>query len=229
MSDLQCPARVFVARHGQARYAVANVLTDAGGTLTDLGREQAAALADRLRPQRLAVVYTSQLRRAVQTGEVVAQALGVPSSVIDGVHEFAAGSLEGASWDVVAQAGYAAWLAGDLEVRWPGGESGHQLVQRMRAALDEVADRHRGEAVLVVSHGGVMALALPRLAADRDALRTASPVLPNGALVAMERDADGWRLVRPWPGNPFRRPPPGSLADAGGAAAHPAAAPSEQA
>lgn len=228
MSDLQCPARVFVARHAQARYAVANVLTDAGGTLTDLGREQSAELAERMRSQRLAAVYTSHLDRAVQTGAIVAETLGVPSRMIEGIQEFAAGSLEGATWDVVGKAGYAAWLAGDLQARWPGGESGWELLERMRAALDELADRHRGEAVLVVSHGGVMALALPRLAADGVALRTATPLLPNVAVVAMERDADGWRLVGPWPGNPFRRAPGSGAARAGAPAAGSGSAPSEQ-
>ncbi|MEI2731518.1 MAG: histidine phosphatase family protein [Dermatophilaceae bacterium] len=201
MSDLQCPARVFVARHGQATYAVDDVVTDAGGTLTDLGRHQAADLAERLVPERIAVVYPSRLDRAVQTGAIVATRLGTPIEVLDGVHEFAAGSLEGHHWDEALRRGcYDAWLAGELDERWPGGESGREIVDRMRLALDAVADRHRGEAVLVVSHGGVMSLSLPLLAMDAAGPRIARPPLPNTAVVALSRDGDGWRLAAPWPG-----------------------------
>ncbi len=201
MSDLQCPARVFVARHGQATYAVDDVVTDAGGTLTDLGRHQAADLAERLVPERIAVVYPSRLDRAVQTGAIVATRLGTPIEALDGVQEFAAGMLEGHRWDEARRRGcYDAWLAGQLDERWPGGESGREIVDRMRLALDAVADRHRGEAVLVVSHGGVMSLALPLLAMDAAGLPVARPPLPNTAVVALERDGDGWRPTAPWPG-----------------------------
>ena len=63
---------------------------------------------------------------------------------------------------------FAAWLDGDLSARIPGGESGVEVVARYREVLDEVADAHRGESVLVVSHGGVMCLALAVLAAAMD-------------------------------------------------------------
>ena len=125
---------MFVARHGQATYAVDDVVTDAGGTLTDLGRHQAADLAERLVPERIAVVYPSRLDRAVQTGAIVATRLGTPIEVLDGVHEFAAGSLEGHHWDEALRRGcYDAWLAGELDERWPGGESGREIVDRMPA------------------------------------------------------------------------------------------------
>ncbi|HEY7988182.1 MAG TPA: histidine phosphatase family protein, partial [Lapillicoccus sp.] len=61
MSDLQCPARFLVARHGEAMYAHPELLSDEGGRLTDLGKEQAADLAERLRGERVAAVYTSRL------------------------------------------------------------------------------------------------------------------------------------------------------------------------
>ena len=80
MGDLQCAARVFVARHGEADYE-SELLSDAGGSLSALGREQALALADSLAGQRIAHVYVSTMSRAVQTGEIVAARLGVGVTV----------------------------------------------------------------------------------------------------------------------------------------------------
>ena len=203
MSDLQCPARLFVARHGRASYAVPDVMTDGGGWLTGHGREQARDLADRLRPERIAGVYTSHLERAIQTGAEVATALRVTSHVLAGVQELASGDLEGVSLAAVERTGcFQRWLDGDLTARWPGGESGAELVARMGAALGEVADQHRGEAVVVISHGGVMSVALPHLVSNPGPFRSAPPPLPNCAVVSLEGDADGWRLVAPWPGRP---------------------------
>jgi probable phosphoglycerate mutase len=54
VSDLQCPARILVARHGEAMYADPDMLSDEGGWLTDLGKEQAADLGERLRGERVA-------------------------------------------------------------------------------------------------------------------------------------------------------------------------------
>ena len=95
MSDLQCPARFLVARHGEAMYADPELLSDEGGWLTDLGKEQAADLADRLRGERVAAVYTSRLARARETGAVVGDRLGLTAATVEGVQEFSVGSLAG--------------------------------------------------------------------------------------------------------------------------------------
>ena len=58
------------------------------------------------------------------------------------------------------------------------------------AALEDIADQHRGEAVLVVGDAGAIAATLARLA-----FPPAAPGRPeNGAYVLLEHDADGWRL-----------------------------------
>lgn len=200
MSDLHCPARVFVARHGEAEYAVAGVLTDDDGWLTERGERQAAQLAAELRDERLAAVYTSPLARAVRTGQIVAETLALPVRSLPGLREFRIGDLAGQPPEA-ADAFMSTWLRGDPDALIPGGESGTVLFDRVRAALDEIADAHRGEAVLVVTHGGAMSYCLPRLAANGGPLRAAPPPLANCAVVAMEQDGDGWRLVRPWQGS----------------------------
>lgn len=201
MSDLQCPATLLVTRHGDARYPVQGVLGDDGGTLTDLGRRQAASLAEQVRPRRVAVVYTSTMSRAEQTGRIVADRLGVGVRGEAGLQEFAVGALVGAPIaDPRLRQVCDAWLQGDLAAAIPGGESGHEVLERCRAALSGLADVHRGETVVVVSHGGVMSLVLPRLAGNvpNDLARDRS--VPHCVPVELRVDADGWQLVD-WPGS----------------------------
>ncbi len=209
MSDLQCPARILVARHGQAMYADPELLSDEGGWLTDLGKRQAEDLGERLGAERVAAIYTSRLARAQETGALVGRRLGLTPTTIEGVQEFAVGSLAGTpAMGRAAREVFLAWVAGDLDRRWPGAETGSEVVARFVEAVAELADRHRGESVLVVSHGGVMTLGIVNTATNaRQELARAADV-PNCAVAQVEVDADGWRLVGPWPGRAFRLPDP---------------------
>lgn len=175
MGDLQCAARVFVARHGEAVHE-SELLSDSGGWLSALGREQAKALAAQLAPERITRVWCSSMARAVQTAEIVAGVLGVDVVVREGLREFGVGDHE----------------------------SGVEVVERYQAVLEEIADSHRGEAVLVISHGGVMCMALPALARNLAASHGHDLPMPNCGVVAVEADADGW-VARSWAGEPVTR------------------------
>lgn len=193
MSDLQCPTTLLLARHGQAEYEAPG-WSEEGGSLTPLGRRQATDLGEALRGRRIAHVWTSTLARAVQTAEIAAARLGVGVTTRTGLAEFGCGELAGAAWSTDPFAAtYAAWLAGDLDTRVPGGECGQEVVTRMRRVLGEIADAHRGETVLVVAHGGVLRLAVPALARmDAEPVR-----LDNCGFVEVEVDADDW-VCRSW-------------------------------
>ncbi len=202
MTDLQCAARVFVARHGEADYE-SELLSDAGGWLTTLGRDQARVLAESIEGERIARVWTSDMARAVQTGEIVAARLGVDVVVRTGLREFGVGDAAGTTGDPDPFAAtFAAWLDGDLGARIPGGESGAEVVARYAAVLEEVADAHRGESVLVVSHGGVMTMVLSELARNLTLSHSRETPMPNCGVVALEADADGW-VARSWAGTPL--------------------------
>jgi probable phosphoglycerate mutase len=199
VTDLQRAARGFVARHGEALYE-SELLSDAGGWLSPLGREQARELAESMAGQRIARVWTSDMARAVQTGEIVAARLGVDVVVRKGLREFGVGDAAGTTGDPDPFAAtFAAWLAGDLAARIPGGESGHEVVERYEDVLGEVADEHRGESVLVVSHGGVMCMALSALACNLALSHSRDLPMPHCGVVALEADADGW-TARSWAG-----------------------------
>lgn len=191
MSDLQCAARIILARHGDAEYE--DDLTGLeGGSLSTLGRAQARRLGEELRGERVAAVVSSSLSRAVQTGELAAGVLGVEMSVREGLQEVGVGAMLGRPFDpAVAEPVLTAWRRGDLGAAMPGGgESGAEACARVLPVLESVADTFRGETVLVISHGGVIQALLGRFSPDPQG----TDDLRNCAHFLFEVDADGWRV-----------------------------------
>jgi probable phosphoglycerate mutase len=196
VSDVHCPARVIVARHGQAEYETPE-MNATGGSLTTLGREQARELGVRLRSEKVAAVMCSELSRAVQTAEIAAGVLGLPVRVRERLQEFPAGDYLGRPYDhAFFDEMVRRWVAGDLEAGVPGGDTGRQTADRVLSVLDGVADEFRGETVLVVSHGGVI-LALWGAIAPGSPAAPASDLVLNGSAYTFEKDADGWRPGEP--------------------------------
>ena len=186
VSSLHCPATLVVARHARAEY-VETWFSDEGGSLTGAGRDQARRLAESLVEERVAAVWTSDAARAVQTGEIAAAVLGVGVRTCKSLREVFIGDLLGQPFDVdriheVSER----WHRGDLAARFPGGESGEDVVARHRAQLDEIADQHSGETVLVVGHQTALGIVLPTLTGS------AAPDLDNAASVRLLRDAGAW-------------------------------------
>ena len=189
------PATILVARHADAEYETHH-WADEGGSLTTTGRDQAHALARRLAHRDVAHVWTSTYARAVQTAEIAAAGLGVTVTTREGLREFSVGSLAGSRAEDPFAETYAAWLSGDLERRLPGGETGAELRHRMHHVLHEIADRHRGQTVLAVSHGGLMRLTLPLVLTREPADPPAR--LANCDVVELTVDDHHWTCVH-WP------------------------------
>jgi broad specificity phosphatase PhoE len=194
VSDLFCAATLVLARHGDAEY-VEDWFSDEGGSLTPEGRQQSVALADALTGRRVARVWASDTSRAVQTAEIVAARLGLAGERAVTAHkslrEMAIGDLLGGPFDLDRlHAVTDRWFAGDLQARFPGGESGADVVARLEGALRSIADEHRGETVLVVAHEMATAVTLHALTGHRR-------MLENGGHIEVLADADGWQLVDP--------------------------------
>ncbi|MDQ4052710.1 MAG: histidine phosphatase family protein [Actinomycetota bacterium] len=193
MSSLQCETTMILARHGDAAYE-SRWLAEVGGSLTELGRRQASALGEALVDRRVAHVWTSTLARAVQTAEIVAARLGVGVTTRESLREFGCGDLAGTDREIDPFVPiFRSWLGGDLAARIPGGESGEEMVGRMRGVLSEIADAHPGETVLVVSHGGLMKLGVPHLVR----MDSGPERIGNCSTIELAIDADDW-VCRSW-------------------------------
>ncbi|MCP3973331.1 MAG: histidine phosphatase family protein [bacterium] len=147
---------VFI-RHGQTQGNIEQRWQgQQDGALSDLGREQAKGAVAGL-PE-LDVLYTSNLGRAIETGEIIGSGLGLTPQVAEGVEEFSFGDWEGMTHEEI-RAGYPdeahqLFELGEDIVRGRTGETWARLRARVSAAAHTLAERHRGERVGVVSHGG---------------------------------------------------------------------------
>src|SRR5215211_5458467 len=103
-----------MARHGETDWnRDQRFQGHADPPLNELGREQARKLAERLASERLDAVYTSPLRRASETGALVAGRLGLVAEPIEGLREVDVGSWSGLTRTEVERqfpAGYRRWL-----------------------------------------------------------------------------------------------------------------------
>src|SRR5262245_32992516 len=149
---------LLLARHGATAANLCRPYTLQGlrpdSDLAPEGVAQARAAALALRPLGIAKVYSSRLRRAVQTARAVAEAVHeVPDLV-----EVDTGVWTGLTWQEIE----ARWPAEarafheDAEAHgYPGGENLAQLRDRVVPAIGSLVARHPGQTILVVGHGVV--------------------------------------------------------------------------
>jgi broad specificity phosphatase PhoE len=152
------PTRLLLLRHGQTEMSAQRRYSGrADPALTALGLEQAAAAAagvGTVAEGPVAAAYTSPLRRARQTGEPVAAALGVPATPHDGLLETDFGAWDGLTFTEARERDpdlHGRWL-GDDTVAPPGGESFAEVGVRVAALRAELLAAHPGETILLVSH-----------------------------------------------------------------------------
>jgi broad specificity phosphatase PhoE len=195
-SSLMCPATLIVARHADTDY-LDTVFSDEGGTLSFEGRAQAAGVAEELRDRHVAHVWCSDAARAVQTAEIVACHLGIGVTTRKALREIDVGDLHGEPFSIPAICAVTDhWFDGDLDVAFPGGESGSDVVARYAATLAEIADAHRGETVLVVTHQTASCIALPSVARNVTPSFADRHRLDNGESAELVIDGDDWALTR---------------------------------
>lgn len=201
--------KLLLVRHAQSTANVLKILNTAmpGPPLTELGREQAEALAVYLCDEPVVAVYSSIATRAQETAAPLARVRGLDVQVIEGVHEVQVGELEdrGDQEGIEAYARvFFPWTLGELDARMPGGESGREICERYLGAVAQMRAKHEQEhpdgAVVLVSHGGVMRLCAELLADNVPPSVAEAGLIPNTGVIELHsRDGGGWHCVA-WPG-----------------------------
>ena len=161
--------RLVLVRHGESMAQERRVVGGHAGCagLSPRGRRQVEALRDRLAVTgelgRPVALYASVLPRAIETAEILAEALDVPD--VDTRCDFCEhhpGDGDGLAWDEFERR-YPAPEAWDPDHRVaPGAESWNEMAGRVAQALDQAVADHPGGTVVVASHGGVIVHAMLR-------------------------------------------------------------------
>ncbi|XP_051191354.1 phosphoglycerate mutase-like protein 4 [Lolium perenne] len=150
-------AEVVVVRHGETSWNASHIIQgQMDPELNETGRSQALVVARRLsREVKPAAVYSSDLRRASETARIIATACGVSNLVFaQALRERHMGDLHGLVYpDAVRRHPEIFSWDGRTQEIPGGGESLDQLSQRCVSYLNTVAEKHKGERVIVVTHG----------------------------------------------------------------------------
>jgi broad specificity phosphatase PhoE len=202
--------RLLLLRHGQTHGNTAGALDTAepGLDLTDLGLRQAEAAARALAEHGVDQIFVSPLMRTHQTAAPLARLLGIEPRQVSGLREISAGDFEMAD-DHDAIAGYigtvADWIEGRYDTRMPGGESGHEFLERYDASVAEIhhAVREAGhERALVVSHGAAMRTWISARVPGVESHAKATDPLHNTACIELDGDPEeGW-TIEAWHSEP---------------------------
>jgi broad specificity phosphatase PhoE len=124
--------------------------------LNAAGLDQVRELGEQLAGESFSIVYTSPLRRASESAELLAARLGVDVRPSDALKEVDVGAWSGLTVHEVEARfpeGFARWVEW-RHAGWSDGETYEQLGRRVVDGLREIADEHGGEQVLAMTHGG---------------------------------------------------------------------------
>jgi 2,3-bisphosphoglycerate-dependent phosphoglycerate mutase len=167
-----------------------------GWTDTDLsakGESQVELLADHFNRAHghVEALYASPLVRARRTAEAIGALTGHQPILLDDLREMYFGELDGRPFEELREA-YAHLLAADenSEIEdfvWPSGESRSGFSTRVLRVIDHIASRHPGQAVGIVTHGGVIATLMTTLHGE-SAARWRKWVVPNASLTEVVWD-----------------------------------------
>jgi broad specificity phosphatase PhoE len=168
-----------------------------GFSLSERGRLQAELVARRLAGKDIAAVYSSTIRRAWQTAEVIAERLGLSVQALDGVEEYDFGALSGLTWTEIHERApeVVATIAssGGEFPDYPGEEGREAFRERVCAALWGLRERHDRGTVAVVTHAApILVFLLDVLGLTYERRLPAS--LGNGSITVVET------APRQWPG-----------------------------
>jgi len=152
--------QIIIVRHGQTEWNIRGIRQGyLDSPLTTRGMAQAKALAQRLAREQFSALYSSDLGRALQTAQEVANVTGHAIVTDARLRERHLGIFQGLNAEEIN----AKYLEERRAMRSqgpgyviPGGESMVQQVERNMACLNELAARHEGEQIVVVTHGGVV-------------------------------------------------------------------------
>lgn len=128
-----------------------------GVAMTERGRAEIAATAERLAGDNIAAIYSSPLQRTRESAEIVAARLGLPIEFRDEFIELDFGEWTGLSFDDIrADPRWHFWNTLRSTACIPGGETMRNVQRRAVEALIDLHEKHENDAIVVVSHGDVI-------------------------------------------------------------------------
>jgi len=151
--------KIYVARHGETTWnAIGRAQGRSDPDLSPKGYAQSLTLLERLKDRPISAIYTSTLKRSIQTAVPIAEHLGLPIRQQSELDEIALGIMEGVQFENIDGRVRAEWerfRENRLTYRIPGAENYADVSNRVKPFKERVLRDHVGQEILVVAHRGV--------------------------------------------------------------------------
>jgi probable phosphoglycerate mutase len=190
--------RIIAIRHGETAWNVdSRIQGHLDIPLNDVGRAQAARAAAALADESVQAIYASDLLRAYETAQAIAQTLALPVQIDKGLREREFGVFQGRTFaEIEAEAPELAmrWRKREPDFSPEGGESLNVFRDRIVQTASALASAHLGQQIVLVAHGGVMDV-LYRAATGQEVQAPRTWQLSNAAINRLLWTPDGFTLV----------------------------------
>ena len=148
--------RIFLVRHGQTAWNVGEIFRGrADIPLDETGLKEADLAGDALKDETIHAIYSSPLKRSVQTAEGIARYQNLPVQPLEAIIDISYGEWEGKENKEVKEKYpdlYNLWLTEPHKVRFPGGETLDEVRNRTMSAIEELIRKHENESIVLVAH-----------------------------------------------------------------------------
>ncbi|MFB2980282.1 histidine phosphatase family protein [Microseira sp. BLCC-F43] len=196
--------RLYFIRHGESEANRLQVISNRGDrySLTAKGQQQARTLAENLKPFPLSTIFTSPLRRAIETAEILSDELGEPYQITDALREYDCGILEGKSdqesWRLHREIAQDWVVQQNWQRKLDGGESFLEIKNRFVPFIERLteAEFRSDNHILLVGHGGIFQLMLPLLLTNIDRHFVTEHGICHTDCIITEPQPDGFRCLQ---------------------------------
>lgn len=190
--------KIYVTRHGETEW---NKLRRMQGRLdsplTELGREQAQWLGERLKDVKIDHLYSSPAGRAIETATLINQFKGLPIKTSENLQEICLGSWEGKTQVEIeaydAERYVHFWHQPECFIP-SDGESFESIIQRAGEQLERISEAHIGETVLVVAHAVVLKSMIAYIERKQIQAFWQGPFMKSTCLNCFEKVDGQWQI-----------------------------------
>lgn len=184
-------------RHGETEWnRISKQQGHQNSNLTSRGIQQAEMIGRYLRTNSYDLIYSSDLKRALHTAQLINEQLNIPLIKNKNLRERKLGIMEGLTRDEfkIQYPHEFKRFTSDIDYVIPQGESSRQFYQRTIKSVEEIVDAHPGEKLLVITHGGNLSCIF-RKAFDIPLDRMRNFSLLNSSLNTFEITDQQWKLI----------------------------------
>ncbi|MDK2815126.1 MAG: phosphoserine phosphatase [Thermoanaerobacter sp.] len=149
--------RLYIVRHGQSEWNLHNKMQGIQDIdLTPTGLKQAKLLASRLKNEKIDCIYSSDLKRAYITAQIIAKEFGLEVHKVSELREMSFGIWEGLTAEEINELYkeiYTLWKTNPIKANIEKGETLEEVQKRMLKKTWEIVKENDGKNILIVSHG----------------------------------------------------------------------------